>query len=184
MFFFHKEEYSVREGESVEVAVLRLDSSRPSSVRVASSSRSAKEEDYIPINHILCFDINETHKVVRVFAKKDDLVEGDEFFTLQLLAMEPNSIGYPSIATVKIIDMPMPVNPPRIFVDFGNADDRGRIRLNCVRTIEDLAQLKIQLHDGLALIMYGEEIEVPGVVCWSEKENIWVVTLDRHNQNY
>ena len=110
MFFFYKENYSVKEGESIEVAILRLDCSRPSSVRVASSSRSAKEEDYIPINQTLRFEIDENYKSVRVFAKKDYITEGDEFFTLQLLALEPNSIGCPSIATIKIIDMPMAVN--------------------------------------------------------------------------
>ena len=108
MFFFGKEKYSVREGDSIEVAILRYDSSRFSSVRVATSSMSAKEEDYTPINRILYFRIDENYKSIRVFALKDYLTEGDEFFTLQLLATEPNSIGYPSIATVKIIDMPMP----------------------------------------------------------------------------
>lgn len=110
MFFFGRHEYSVKEGESIEVAILRRDSSRPSSVRVATSSMSAKEEDYIPINRILYFGIDENYKSIRVFAEKDYLTEGDEFFTLQLLATEPNSIGYPSIATVKIIDMPMPAD--------------------------------------------------------------------------
>jgi hypothetical protein len=107
MFFFHQENYSVREGESIEVPILRRDSSRSASVRVATSSRSAKETDYVPINQVINFDVDETHKVVRVFAKKDYLVEGDEFFTLQLLATEPNTLGSPSIATIKIIDMPV-----------------------------------------------------------------------------
>lgn len=109
MFFFAKDNYSVREGESIEVPVIRYDSSRPASVRVATSSRSAKETDYVPIDQVIHFDTDETHKIVRVFAKKDYLVEGDEFFTLQLLAIEPNTIGSPSIATIKIIDMPVPV---------------------------------------------------------------------------
>lgn len=108
MFFFGNEEYSVKEGESVEVAILRHDSSRSSSIRVATSSMSAKEEDYIPVNRILFFEVGDNYKMIRVFAQKDYLTEGDEFFTLQLLAREPNSIGHPSIATVKIIDMPMP----------------------------------------------------------------------------
>ena len=108
MFFFSRDEYSVKEGESIEVAILRHDSSRSASIKVATSSMSAKEEDYIPINQILFFGVDENYKSIRVFAKKDYLTEGDEFFTLQLLAMESNTIGYPSIATVKIIDMPMP----------------------------------------------------------------------------
>ena len=108
MFFFGRHEYSVKEGESVEVAVLRYDSSRSASVKVATSSMSAKEEDYISINQILYFGVDENCKSIHVFAKKDYLTEEDEFFTLQLLAMESNTISYPSIATVRIIDMPMP----------------------------------------------------------------------------
>jgi hypothetical protein len=110
MFFFRQVNYSVREGESIEVPVVRHDSSRPASVRVATSNRSAKETDYVPINQILSFAVDETHKVVRVFAKKDYLVEGDEFFTLQLLATEPNTVGSPSVVTIKIIDMPVPTD--------------------------------------------------------------------------
>jgi hypothetical protein len=79
---------------------------------VATSSKSAKEVDYVPINQILSFEVNENYKVVRVFAKKDDFVEGDEFFTLQLLAIEPNTVGSPSITTIRIIDMP--VSPERL----------------------------------------------------------------------
>lgn len=105
MFFFYKETYSVKEGDSVEVAILRHDSSRPASVRIASSSKSATEEDYVPINRILSFGIDENHKAIQVFAKKDHLIEGDEYFTLQLLATEPNTIGSPSIATIHIIDV-------------------------------------------------------------------------------
>lgn len=108
MFFFSRREYSVKEGDSIEVAILRHDSSRAASVRVATSSKTAKEEDYVPIDKILFFGIDENYKSVEVFAKKDYITERDEFFTLQLLAIESNTIGYPSIATVKIIDMPMP----------------------------------------------------------------------------
>ncbi len=105
MFCFEKDNYSVKEGESIEVVIIRHDSFRRSSVRVASSSRSAKEDDYVPINRILSFGVGETQKVVQVFAKKDYLIEGDEFFALQLLATEPNTIGSPSIATIHIIDV-------------------------------------------------------------------------------
>ena len=33
----------------------------------------------------------------------------------------------------------------RIFADFNNADENGRLRLNCTGTIEDLARQKIEL---------------------------------------
>ena len=36
---------------------------------------------------------------------------------------------------------------PKVYADFQNADARGRIRLNCIGTIEDLARQKIELRE-------------------------------------
>ncbi len=66
----------------------------------------------------------------------------------------------------------------RVFVDFHNADDHGRLLLNCIGTIEDLARQQAELEDGQQLVLYSEELEVDGVVQFSEEEKIWVATID------
>jgi hypothetical protein len=70
------------------------------------------------------------------------------------------------------------MNNLRVFADFHNADVQGRLRLNCIGTIEDLAQQHIVLRDGLALTLYSEELEVEGVVQYSMDENLWVAVID------
>ena len=66
----------------------------------------------------------------------------------------------------------------RVFADFHNADTRGRLRLNCIGTIEDLAQQQIVLRDGVCLTLYSEELEVEGVVEYSTDEHLWVAAID------
>jgi hypothetical protein len=66
----------------------------------------------------------------------------------------------------------------RVFVDFHNADERGRLRLNCIGTIEDLARQQAELEDGQQLTLYSEDLEVDGVVQFSEDEKVWVATID------
>lgn len=67
---------------------------------------------------------------------------------------------------------------PRIFADFHNADEQGRLRLNCVGTIEDLSRQNIKLEDGKFLALYDEELEVDGVVQYSQEESLWVAVID------
>ncbi|MCL1464778.1 hypothetical protein [Argonema galeatum] len=67
---------------------------------------------------------------------------------------------------------------PKIFADFHNADEKGRLRLNCVGTIEDLSRQNIKLQDGQLLILYSEELEADGVVQYSEEESLWVAVID------
>jgi hypothetical protein len=67
---------------------------------------------------------------------------------------------------------------PRVFADFHNADARGRLRLNCVGTVEDLARHQIVLRDGLLLSLYSEELGVEGQVQYSTDENLWVAIID------
>lgn len=70
------------------------------------------------------------------------------------------------------------MNKLKVFVDFHNADVEGRLRLNCIRTIEDLARQNIELEDGQLLILYSEDLEVDGVVKYSVNENIWVAAIE------
>ncbi|MFB2876629.1 hypothetical protein [Floridanema aerugineum] len=67
---------------------------------------------------------------------------------------------------------------PKIFADFHNADEQGRLRLNCVGTIEDLSRQNIKLQNGQLLTLYSEELEADGVVQYSEEENLWVALID------
>ncbi|MEH2329162.1 hypothetical protein [Nostoc sp.] len=67
---------------------------------------------------------------------------------------------------------------PRVFADFHNADAEGRLRLNSIGTIEDLANQSIELRDGQLLTIYSEDLEVDGVVQFSEEEKLWVAAID------
>ncbi|MEA5606039.1 hypothetical protein [Nostoc sp. UHCC 0252] len=70
------------------------------------------------------------------------------------------------------------MNTPRIFADFHNADNQGRLRLNCIGTVEDLARQNIELQDGKLLTLYSEDLEVEGVVQYSTEEYLWVAAID------
>jgi hypothetical protein len=66
----------------------------------------------------------------------------------------------------------------RVFVDFHNADEQGRLRLNCIGTIEDLARQQAELENGQQLTLYSEDLEVDGVVQFSEDEKVWVAMIE------
>ena len=70
------------------------------------------------------------------------------------------------------------MNTPRVFADFHNADSQGRLRLNCIGTVEDLSRNQVTLRDGLKVILYGEELEVDGIVRFSDEERLWVASID------
>ncbi len=70
------------------------------------------------------------------------------------------------------------MNKPRVFADFHNADAQGRLRLNCIGTVEDLARQQISLQDGQPLVLYSEDLEVDGMVRYSKEENLWVAVID------
>ena len=70
------------------------------------------------------------------------------------------------------------MNKPRVFADFHNADVKGRVRLNCAGTMADLKRQKIVMQNGQSLIIYSEELEVEGVVHYSEEEKLWTAMID------
>ena len=70
------------------------------------------------------------------------------------------------------------MNKPRVFADFHNADVKGRLRLSCIGTIEDLERHGIVLREGQSLIIYSEELEVEGIVHYSEEEKLWTAVID------
>jgi|ERR1051326_3938220 hypothetical protein len=76
---------------------------------------------------------------------------------------------------------------PKVYADFQNTDPQGRIRLNCVGTIEDLSRQQIELHDGLHVTLYSDDVDkngqtdellADGVVSFSETEHCWVASID------
>jgi hypothetical protein len=76
---------------------------------------------------------------------------------------------------------------PRIYADFHNADAQGRLRLNCVGTMEDLARQKVELREGLLISLYSDDVDsdgkldellVEGVVSFSDEEHCWVAVID------
>lgn len=70
------------------------------------------------------------------------------------------------------------MNYPRIFADFHNADQQSRLRLNCIGTTEDLTRQNVELQNGQSLTLYSEELEVDGIVEYSEEESLWVAVID------
>ena len=66
----------------------------------------------------------------------------------------------------------------RVYADFHNADAKGRLRLNCDGTIEDLACQKITLRESQHIVLYNEELEVDGIVKYSNEEKLWVAVID------
>lgn len=66
----------------------------------------------------------------------------------------------------------------RVFVDFHNADAQGRLRLNCIGTIEDLSAQKIELQSGQQLTVYSKDLEFDGIVEYSDSEHLWVVIIN------
>lgn len=76
---------------------------------------------------------------------------------------------------------------PKVYADFHNADSRGRVRLNCIGTLEDLAQQGVELREGLALTLYADDLDdrgrpdellAEGVVSFSAEEHCWVAAID------
>ena len=70
------------------------------------------------------------------------------------------------------------MNKLKVFADFHNADVKGRLRLNCASTVADLKRQGIALQNGQSLIIYSEELEVEGVVHYSEEEKLWTAVID------
>jgi hypothetical protein len=65
-----------------------------------------------------------------------------------------------------------------ISVECGEEISVQGLRLNCVGSIEDLAHQRAGLRNGQSLTLYSEDLEVDGVVEFSEEEKIWVAVID------
>jgi hypothetical protein len=76
---------------------------------------------------------------------------------------------------------------PKVYADFQNLDDCNRLRLNCTRTVADLARQGIQLRAELVLTFYmddaddegrPDELLAEGVLHYSEAERAWLAQVD------
>jgi hypothetical protein len=70
------------------------------------------------------------------------------------------------------------MSKPRIFADFNSADTQGRVRLNCIGSIEDLARQGIRLREGLEVLVHDEECEADGEAQFSREEGGWCVKIN------
>ncbi len=70
----------------------------------------------------------------------------------------------------------MPVHT--VYADFHNADSKGRVRLNGVGTIRDLAEKRIVLSEGLRLTLSDDDLQTEGTVLFAEDERLWVAVID------
>jgi hypothetical protein len=75
----------------------------------------------------------------------------------------------------------------KVFIDFNNADKKGRVRLNSNGTLNDLKNKNIELIEGKEILLDDEDgLATAGIVQFSEEENIWVAVIDwqrvRHSE--
>lgn len=66
----------------------------------------------------------------------------------------------------------------KIYADFHNTNTAGAVRLNTVGTIKDLNAQGVVLRTGLAVCLYSEDFEGPGVVEFSEDEGVWAARFN------
>jgi hypothetical protein len=71
-----------------------------------------------------------------------------------------------------------------IYADFHNVDPEGRIRLNTIGTLEDLARHNLKFTHGQSIQLYTDDgdsekgLMISGTVEFSESESIWVAAVD------
>ena len=73
---------------------------------------------------------------------------------------------------------------PKIFADFNNADEKGRVRLNTNGSINDLKN--IILRRGLPILLDdNDDLTCEAILDFSEEEDMWVAIINWNNiQHY
>ena len=77
---------------------------------------------------------------------------------------------------------------PKLFADFNNADQHGRIRLNTSGTFADIKKLNLELKEGMQAFLDDEDsLTTFGHIKYSNEEQIWVAVINwneiKHNDN-
>ena len=71
---------------------------------------------------------------------------------------------------------------PKLFVDFQNADQQGRLRLITTGTLADIKKQNLELIDGMKVSLNdGETLTTIGYVKYSDEEKIWVAEINWDN---
>jgi hypothetical protein len=65
-----------------------------------------------------------------------------------------------------------------VYADFNNQDERGRIRLNCVGSLQDLERLQPMLRNRLTLRLTDGEGCVVATLYNDQQANIWLGVPD------
>jgi hypothetical protein len=68
---------------------------------------------------------------------------------------------------------------PKLFADFNNADQHGRVRLNTNGTHADIKRLSLVLKEGMQVVLDDDDsLTTLGSVKYSNEENIWVAEIN------
>ncbi len=68
---------------------------------------------------------------------------------------------------------------PKLFADFNNADQHGRVRLNTNGTFADIKRLSLELKEGMQVPLHDDDsLKTVGQLKYSDKENIWVAEIN------
>lgn len=71
---------------------------------------------------------------------------------------------------------------PKIFADFNNADELGRVRLNSNGTFEDIKKFNIELKEGMQVLLDDNDcLTTIGHVKYFDEEKIWVAEINWNN---
>jgi hypothetical protein len=66
---------------------------------------------------------------------------------------------------------------PRVRVDFQNADEAGRVRLNTAAAVADIQRQQLELESGYELLLVDAELSAQGRAVFSDDEGIWVAEV-------
>jgi hypothetical protein len=62
----------------------------------------------------------------------------------------------------------------RIYADFNNCEEDGKVRLNSRGSLDDLSQVKNKIRSSMLVWIYDEELEVETELQYSQKWKIWL----------
>ena len=68
---------------------------------------------------------------------------------------------------------------PKLFADFNNADQHGRVRLNTNGTFADIKKWNLKLKKGMQVLLDdNDSLTTVGQLKYSDEENIWVAEIN------
>lgn len=77
---------------------------------------------------------------------------------------------------------------PKLFADFNNADQQGRVRLNTNGTFADIKKLNLDFKEDMQVLLDdNDRLTTIGHVKYSDEEKIWVAVINwneiKHNDS-